>query len=277
VFEDVERDVGSIRLPRWGQVVPAEGLVSWMVVDSDGVPVEPIRRFFIDFVARDARSSSVRSYAIDLLRWWRWLRAVGVEWDKATPAEARDLVLWLKDATKHRRSPRTASVATAGQVNPITRKRCLGDRYEPRTIRHSNAVLRSFYQFWIDEMGAGPLINPVQLDRRGSRPNAHHNPLDPFRAEGRIRYNPKVPKRRPREMPEERWRDVFGALRSNRAPDPRRAATSQPAMRRGTPTDAHTHGLRGRWRPSYSPCRGSRCRPTPCWHGWPTRRDHSYG
>lgn len=216
MFDDVERDIQAIRLPEWGRVVQGEGLVPWLVVGPDGVPVEPIRRFLSDFVARDSRPDSVRSYAYGLLRWWRWLRAVGVEWDKATPAEVRDLVLWLKQATKPRRAPRTASLATAGRVNPVTRKRHLGNGYEPRTIRHSNAVVRSFYQFWVDDMGAGPLINPVQLDRRGRRPNAHHNPLEPFRPEGRIRYNPKLPKRRPREMPEERWCDLFGSLRSNR-------------------------------------------------------------
>jgi integrase len=140
---------------------------------------------------------------------------VGVEWDKATPAEARDLVLWLTQARKPRQSPRTTSASTAGTVNPITRKQHLNDEYQPRIVRHSNAVLRSFYEFWI-ERGAGPLINPIQLDRRGRRPNAHHNPLEPFRPEGHIRYNPKVPKRRPREMPDERWKDLFGSLRSNR-------------------------------------------------------------
>lgn len=215
VFDDVERDVGSIRLPQWGRVVSVAGMVPWLVVGPDGVPVEPVRRFLVDFVARDNRPGSVRSYAYDLLRWWRWLRAVGVEWDKATPAEVRDLVLWLKQTAKPRQVPRTASAAMAGRVNPITRKRYLGDQYEPRTIRHSNAVLRSFYLFWI-EMGVGPLINPVRLDRRGRRPNAHHNPLEPFRPEGKIRYNPKVPKRRPRAMPDERWNDLFAGLRSNR-------------------------------------------------------------
>jgi integrase/recombinase XerD len=143
------------------------------------------------------------------------LRALGVEWDKATPAEVRDLVLWLKQTAKPRQAPRTASAAMAGRVNPITRKRHLGDQYEPRTIRHSNAVLRSFYLFWI-EIGEGPLINPVRLDRRGRRPNAHHNPLEPFRPEGKIRYNPKVPKRGPRAMPDERWNELFAGLRSNR-------------------------------------------------------------
>jgi hypothetical protein len=40
--------------------------------------------------------------------------------------------------------------------------------------------------------------------------------LEPFRAEGRIRYNPKIPKRALRAMPEERWQGLFTAMRSNR-------------------------------------------------------------
>jgi integrase len=216
VFDDVERDIRSIVLPGWGKVVAGGGLVPWLVVCPDGVPVEPVRRFLADFVARGSSPASVRSYAYGLLRWWRWLRAVGVEWDKATPAEARDLVLWLRQAAKTRRDARTASVVTAGTVNPVTRKRHLGDRYEPRTIRHSNAVIRSFYEFWVEDVGAGPLVNPVRLARQAGRPNAHHNPLEPFRPEGKIQYNPKVPRQRPREMPEERWRDLFASLRSDR-------------------------------------------------------------
>ncbi|MBE1485565.1 hypothetical protein H4W31_001203 [Plantactinospora soyae] len=86
-----------------------------------------------------------------------------------------------------------ASASTAGTVNPITRKEYQSDQYKPRTVRHSNAVLRAFYEYWTKE-GQGPLRNPVPRDRRGSRPNAHHNPLEPFRPEGRLRYNPKVPK-----------------------------------------------------------------------------------
>lgn len=215
MFDDVERDVGSIRLPRWGRVVSAVGVVPWLVVDPEGVPIEPIRRYLVDFVAQDNRPGSVRSYAFDLLRWWKWLRAVDVEWDKATPAEARDLVLWLKQTTKPRNSPRTVSAATVGTINPVTRKQYLDDQYKPRTVRHSNAVVRAFYEFWI-ERGEGPLINPVQLDRRGRRPNAHHNLLERFRPEGKIRYNPRVSKRRPREIPDERWKDLFGRLRSNR-------------------------------------------------------------
>ncbi len=212
----VSRDISSIIVPRWGRVTAVKGVVPWLVVDPADVPVEPIRRFLSDFLARDNSPGSVRSYAYGLLRWWRWLQAVEVEWDQATSAETRDLVLWLGQAAKIRQSERTESAETAGTVNPITRKQYLDDHYKPRTVRHSNAVVRSFYEFWID-LGEGPLVNPVPRGRgRDRRPNQHHNPLEPFRSEGRIRYNPKVPKRRPREMPEDRWKDLFAALRSNR-------------------------------------------------------------
>ncbi|PXY17780.1 integrase [Prauserella coralliicola] len=207
--------MGSLRLPRWGRVVAVEGVVPWLLLDPSGTAVEPVERFLRDFATRN-RPASVRSYAYDLLRWWRWLQVVDVAWNQATPAEVRDLVLWMKQAAKPRRSPRTVSASIAGTVNPITRKRYLGDQYEPTTVRHSNAVLRSFYDFWLD-VGEGPLINPVPLHRApGRRPHEHHNPLKPFRPEGRLRYNPSLAKRKPRAMPDGQWNELFAGLRSNR-------------------------------------------------------------
>jgi integrase len=203
-------------LPTWGRVVPAAGaVVPWQVVDPAGGVVEPIARFLREFTASGNRAGSVRSYAYDLLRWWRWLRVVEVDWDKATSVEVREFVLWLLQARKPRRFERTTSSSTAGTVNTITGKRHLGDGYEPRTVRHSNAVLRTFYEYWI-ELGHGPLVNPVALTRAPARPNAHHNPMLPFRAEGRIRYNPKLAKRRPRAIPDQRWDELFAGLRSHR-------------------------------------------------------------
>lgn len=214
--DELVRDLRSLRLSGWGRVAASDVLVPHVVLDADGVAVEPIRRFLREFVARGNAAGSVRSYAFDLLRWWRFLQAIDVEWDKATSVEVRDFVLWLQQAGKVRRAPRTRSLATVGQVNAVTRKQYLGDRFSARTIRHSNAVLRCFYEFCI-EAGAGPLVNPVVTDRgRGRRANAHHNPMEPFRAEGRLRYNPKAPTAAPRAMPDERWVELFAAMRSDR-------------------------------------------------------------
>lgn len=211
-----ERTIESIRLSDWGKVVPAVGVVPWLVEDAEGHPVEPIHRFLRDFVARGRSPRSVRSYAYALTRWWRFLLAVEVPWDQATSAEARDFVLWLGQAVKPRTAPRTRSLTTVGSVNPITRKRYLDDGYGARTIRHSNAVLRAFYDFWVEEAGT-LLVNPVPRERDGGRrANRGHNPLEPFRSEGRLRYNPPLPKRRPRAMPDQRWLELFAAMRSNR-------------------------------------------------------------
>ncbi len=216
MFDDVERDIAMIRLSEWGRVGEADAPVGWLVYDDAGQPVAAIREFLTDFVAQANHTSSARSYAYALLRWWRWLRAVDVDWQKATPAEGRDLVLWLMVAEKKRSHRRTKSASTAGTVNPVTRKRYLDDKYAARTIRHSNAVIRAFYQYWIDDRQQGPLVNPIPLDRGRGRPYAHHNPLDPFRPEGRLRYNPKLPRQQPREIPDERWRELFAALTSDR-------------------------------------------------------------
>ena len=172
---------------------PTGGVVPWLLVDPSGEPVAPVRQFLVDFVARGNRAGSVRSYAYELLRWWRWLRAgrrsAG---DKATSAEVRDFVLWLGQASKAAPSGRApCRRRTAGTVNPMTRKQHLDDRYQPRTVRHCNAVLRAFYEFWI-ERGEGPLVNPVPLDAAGSRPERAPQPAGAVPAEGRLRYNPTV-------------------------------------------------------------------------------------
>lgn len=210
-----DRDLGLLVLPVWGRVVAVDEPVPWQVLDDAGRPLTPVATYLADFLVRGNTAASVRSYAYDLLRWFRWLRAIEIDWDKATSTEVKDFVLWLCAATKRRRAARTGSAKTAGTINPITRKRYLDDRYQPRTVRHSNAVLRDFYDFWIDR-GSGPLVNPVAPDRAAHRPNTHHNPLERFRNGGRLNYNPKLPKQTPRALPDERWVDLFGALRFNR-------------------------------------------------------------
>lgn len=215
MFDVVERDISSIRLPRWGRVVATEGVVPWLVVGPDAVPVKPIRRFLVDFVARN-RPGSVRSYVYGPVA---LVAVVAGCWGRVGQGDARRGSGSGAVAQTGHEAPDGGADHIGGDggagSTPVTRKRHLGDQYEPRTIRHSNAVLRSFYRFWIDDVGAGPLINPVPLDRRGHRPHAHHNPLEPFKLEGRLRYNPNCP-RASREMPDERWNELFAALRSNR-------------------------------------------------------------
>ncbi|MEV5300272.1 tyrosine-type recombinase/integrase [Amycolatopsis methanolica] len=202
-------------LPRWGRVVPGDTIVPWRVVDEAGRPVGPIEVFVRELMACGASPASARSYCYGLLRWWRWLMVVDVAWDRATPDEAREFVLWLTQARKPRNSLRTASARTAGTVNVVTRKPYLDDRYQARTVRHGNAVIRSFYEFWL-ERGGGPLINPIPLDKAVGWRRRSGEVGERPQAPGRVRYNPKLPKRSPREVPDGQWKAFFGELRSNR-------------------------------------------------------------
>ncbi len=212
-----ERNLSSIELSvAVARVVRGDDQVPWHLVDELGEAIEPVRAYLRDLAARTSSADTIRTYAYALGRWWRFLAAIDVPWDRATSAETRDLVLWLRQATKPAAGVRRESAKTAGTVNRITRKPYQEDNYRARTIRLSNSVLRDFYEFWLNR-GEGPIMNPVPLDRRnGRRSNAHHSFMEPFRPEGRLRYNPRLPKQQPRAIPDHLWDALFASMPSNR-------------------------------------------------------------
>jgi hypothetical protein len=124
---------------------------------------------------------------MDLLRWFRFLQAAGVAWDRAGRAEARDFCRWLLVAGIHVRPHwRDRDRGRAGVGGEAS-----GRAYAPSVREHSETVLRSFYDFHL-EAGTGPLVNPFPLDRARSagRAQAHHNPAEPFRRERTGLYRP---------------------------------------------------------------------------------------
>ena len=91
-------------------------------------------------LADDASPASLRSYAYELLAWFRFLRAVDVPWDRAGRAEARDFALRLKMVKKPARQ-RRPDAPLPGSVNPVTGKACPASMYAARTRRHARAVI----------------------------------------------------------------------------------------------------------------------------------------
>jgi len=183
------------------------------LVDADGTVVEPVASYFRDLLAAGRAESTVRSYGMDLLRWFRFLWAVGIVWDRASRVEARDFSRWLQVAGKPSRPHwRVRGLAAeAGGAAPA------GEPYAPSVRAHSETVLRAFYDFH-QGVGTGPIINPFPLhrSRRGGRPNAHHNPMEPYRNERGGLYRPRVPSRIPRSVPDEEFNEIFAALPSHR-------------------------------------------------------------
>ena len=203
----------------------------YQLVDGQGAALAEVLEFFADLQAAGRRPSTLRSYGYDLLRWYRFLWAVGVAWNRASRIEARDFSRWMQTADKpsrthwRRRNADPADTLVAepvrrqpsGVPNQVTGKPGPGAKYAPSVRAHGETVLRTFYDFHRD-IGTGPVLNPFPLvkERRQQRAHAHHNPMEPLRNQRSGLYRPRVPKRLPRSVPDEFFDRLFAALTSDR-------------------------------------------------------------
>ena len=189
------RDLAGLAVPAAGALLETGGeWEPYWLVGPDGAAVDAVSAWFGELQAAGRSAATVRSYGMDLLRWFRFLWATGIEWNRATRAEACDFSRWLLIAGKGPGQPYSASVRA-----------------------HSETVLRGFYDFHL-EAGTGPIMNPFPLDRsrRGGRANAHHNPMEPYRDGRAGLYRPRLSKRVPRSIPDEEFNEIFAGLGSNR-------------------------------------------------------------
>lgn len=211
-----------------GLMVPLAGAVEatgdpfgpYRLVDPAGEPVVPVSVFLADLQARGRPEATRRSYALALLRWFRFLRAAGVPWDQATRVEARGFVRWVQVAGKpeRRRWRRDDDVAAARPgipvPNHVTGKSPPGPQYAAATVAHAETVARTFYGFHL-QAGTGPLVNPFPLARAG-RSHAHHNPMDLFEGQRAGLFRPRVARRILRQIPDGKFDELFAALGSDR-------------------------------------------------------------
>jgi site-specific recombinase XerD len=208
------RDLAALVVAQAGSLAETgDRWAPWRLLGPDGHSVEAVSAFLAELQAAGRSAATQRSYGMDLLRWFRFLWAVGVTWDRAGRVEARDFCRWLAVAAKPvrahwRRRDGDADTSAAGAgAGP----------YSASVRAHSETVLRGFYEFHREE-GSGPVLNPFPLDRsrRDGRAHGHRNPMEPYRG-GRVgRYRPKVAQRIPRAVPDDQFNEIFARLRSHR-------------------------------------------------------------
>jgi site-specific recombinase XerD len=213
---EVPRDLSMLAVPLLGRLLESDDpWEPYRLVDAGGASVESVADYLRDLQAAGRAKSTARSYGMDLLRWFRFLWATEVPWDRASRIEARDFCRWLQvtgqPARPHWRHPDQPSVAGVGQDVPV------GKPYAASVRAHSETVLRGFYDFHRDA-GSGPVLNPFPLVRAqiGRRAHAHRNPMEPFRNERTGLYRPKVAVRIPRSIPDEEFNEIFAGLPSHR-------------------------------------------------------------
>jgi site-specific recombinase XerD len=212
-MEDDERsrDLAMLAVPLAGAVeATGDPWLPFRVTDPAGAVVESVSAYFRDLQAAGRSDATLRSYGMDLLRWFRFLWAVEVAWNRATRIEARDFCRWMlvsgKPSRPHWRRPHEVPDRSSTAV-----------AYAASVRAHAETVLRSFYEFHL-AAGSGPIVNPFPLhrSRRRGRAHAHHNPMEPHRRERTGLYRPTVPSRIPRSIPDEEFNEIFARLPSNR-------------------------------------------------------------
>ncbi len=211
--QETSRDLVAMVIPQVGRLVATSDPWSpYRLLDAEGVTVAAVAAWFAELQAAGRSAATLRSYGMDLLRWFRFCWAAGVAWDQATRTEARDFSLWMAVADKPLR-PHWRHPEEAPSKAPVEG----GQRYSASVRAHSETVLRAFYDFHRD-VGSGPALNPFPLARsRGDRrANAHHNPMEPHRNERAGAYRPKVPTRIPRAVPDAEFNEIFARLPSHR-------------------------------------------------------------
>ena len=98
---DLPRDLAVLVVPgRGGLEATGDLFQPYRLVDADGGVVAPVAAYFAELSGCGRPGTTQRSYGMDLLRWFRFLWALGVAWDRATGVEARDFCRWLQIADK---------------------------------------------------------------------------------------------------------------------------------------------------------------------------------
>ncbi|WP_338890848.1 tyrosine-type recombinase/integrase [Rhodococcus sovatensis] len=206
---------GRVELPRVGAVhgVEPPGPIPY-VVQIDGLEVIAISEYLQSLTLSDVRPLTVRSYAHDLLRWWRVLRVINVPWDRATREDVEVMVGWLRSADNPQRHRTTTVAAQPGSVNLKTGKPVLKAGYSPSTINHALTVIYCFYEYH-HTFGRGPVVNPVPSSRNRRRlgqirniPVQHRQRRSPLRQ--------RQPQKAPRSIPDTSWEELVAVLKHDR-------------------------------------------------------------
>lgn len=196
------------------------------LVDASGANIGPAAAYFAELLACGRSAKTLRSYGMDLLRWFRFLSALEVEWDQATRVEGRDFCRWLQVVRKPIRPhwrhpdggvPTSETTTGAEDAGPGSGATPESDRYAAVTVAHCESVLRSFYDFHL-EAGTGPMLNPFPLARSrvGSRRRVPHDSAEAFAGKHHGRYRPKIVTVEPKAIPDQQFDRLFAALGSHR-------------------------------------------------------------
>ncbi len=112
--QDVIRELATLPVPLAGALqATGDPWEPYRIIDAGGEPVAAVAEFFRELQAAGRSEATLRSYGHDLLRWFRFIWAAGVPWNRATRTEASARVAWSQGTpiAQQNRNQRSRSIA----------------------------------------------------------------------------------------------------------------------------------------------------------------------
>lgn len=120
-----------------------QGMLRWLLVDGDGVPVEIATRFLRFLQNRLLSPNTVAAYARDLTLFYRFLDHRGLAYDTIGPALVVDFLDFLTHLPVRRPGKRQTPAAVTADAGEPDRRRAAS------SINRTMAAVSSFYEFVI--------------------------------------------------------------------------------------------------------------------------------
>lgn len=207
---DRARRVEDLPVEAAGRLLVVDRVPGFVLLDPAGMEFDSATQWMKGLTANDCSPHTVRAYGLSLLRFMRFLWAVGQRWDRATDVDVRDFVLWARQANKFVGAKNEPAGRLA--INRVTGKRTQSSRYSPSTINHTLSAVHEFYDFFLGR-SQGLLVNPVP---GSAGRHSHHDPESSFVHRRRVTLRQREVTRLPRALPDEMFNAVFQRLSSNR-------------------------------------------------------------
>ncbi|MGC4902801.1 site-specific integrase [Micromonospora echinospora] len=181
------------------------------LVDDVGVPVADVAGFLRLLTVQDYSPNTVRAYAYDLQKLYRFLHERGLTVGEFRPAQALIFIEWLRTRSSSRKAQRLDLALTAGNGRLLAAKTC------NRVL----AAVSSFFEYLISIERYGGADNPIvtipdqaaaRVPGRPRAPLMTSSPQRPVRRALRI----KTVESLPRPMSDDTYVAVLGVLRTRR-------------------------------------------------------------
>ena len=206
---------GEAALPTVGEVLAGDRpSLPFFVTDGTGEEVGAISAFLTHLALCDMSPLTCRSYAHDLLRWWRLLTVLRVEW--ANPTTAEVAVLGRLAAGSPQRAAAAEVWTNASRGEPEDREGVPSGPVRAVHDQPQSGDAACLLRLPRPLRARGPAVNPVPVRAERRALLAHRSPIDAQAKVPRAPIRQKIATRMPRAIPDPLWEELFAAMTSHR-------------------------------------------------------------